>query len=316
MPRVSVIIPAHNAAAFLPAALGSVRAQTFTDWEVVAVDDGSSDDTWSVLQGAGPRVRALRNAGATGPAGARNRAIAEATGELVAFLDADDLLQPTYLERQIACFDAAKARGQHVGLVACDALMLEGDTYGRKTYLDIFGSRDGRLTLERVLSRNPIYNAALVPAEVGESVGWFDFELFGTEDFGLWLKILERGFEAILNPETLAVYRCHSGTVSSNLTRQAENVCRTYELALARGFLNPHQRRIARRAIRYNRAIEAIAKVRFGSTEGHPRAELFRLAPMLAWVAATNPRQWRRWLTILRVGRVPVVGDKPRAGSP
>ncbi len=116
MPRVSVVIPAHNAAPFLPAALESVRAQTFTDWEVVAVDDGSSDETWSILESAGPRVRGLRNPQAAGPAAARNRALAEATGELVAFLDADDLLLPRYLESQIACLEAApggRAESRH-----------------------------------------------------------------------------------------------------------------------------------------------------------------------------------------------------------
>ena len=74
MPRVSVVMPAHNAAPFLPAALSSVQAQTFTDWEVVAVDDGSSDETWSILENAGPRVRALRTPQSEGPAAARNRA--------------------------------------------------------------------------------------------------------------------------------------------------------------------------------------------------------------------------------------------------
>ncbi len=109
MPRVSVIIPAHDSAAHLPETLVSVEAQTFTDWEVVAVDDGSRDATSEILTAAGPRVRALRNESARGPAAARNRALAAATGELAVFLDADDLLEPRYLERQIACLERAAA---------------------------------------------------------------------------------------------------------------------------------------------------------------------------------------------------------------
>jgi glycosyltransferase involved in cell wall biosynthesis len=305
MPQVSVVIPAHNATPFLPAALDSVQAQTFTDWEVVAVDDGSSDDTWSILEAAGPRVRAFHNAEPAGPAAARNRALAEATGELIAFLDADDLLLPCYLESQIACLQAARAARRTVGIVACDALVLEGERYADHTYLDWVRDRDNPLTLDRVLKRNPIYIGSLVPAEVGQSVGWFDAELFGTEDFGLWLKILEHGFEAILNPEPLAVYRRHAGTVSSDIARQGANNRRTYELALARGHLNRGQRRIARGAVRYNRAMEAVARVRFAPSRSRSMSELIRMMPLLAWVALTNPRWWGQWLAILRTGRQP-----------
>ena len=310
MPRVSVVIPAHNAAACLPAALDSVRAQTFTDWEVVAVDDGSSDDTWSVLESAGLRVRAFRNPQPAGPAAARNRALAEASGELVAFLDADDLLLPRYLESQIGCWEAAVARGRKVGLITCDALVLDGDRYADHTYLGWVRDRDRPLTLDRVLRRNPIYIGSLVPAAVGESVGWFDPELFGTEDFGLWLKILERGFEAILNPEPLAVYRRQAGSVSSDIARQGANNRRTYELALARGQLNRSQRRIARGAVRYNRAMEAVARARFATGRSRSMSELLPMVPLLAWVALTNPRWWGQWLAILRTGRLP-----PAAGT-
>jgi GT2 family glycosyltransferase len=305
MPRVSVVIPAHNAATFLSAALDSVEAQTFTDWEVVAVDDGSGDDTWSILERAGPPVRAFRNPQPAGPAAARNRALGEATGELVAFLDADDLLLPRYLESQIGCWEAAIRRGRKVGLITCDALVLEGERYSDHTYLDWVRDRDRPLTLDRVLRRNPIYIGSLVPAEVGQSVGWFDPELFGTEDLGLWLKILERGFEAILNPEPLAVYRRHAGTVSSDIARQGANNRRTYELALARGQLNRSQRRIARGAVRYNRAMEAVARARFAPGRDRSLSKLITMMPLLAWVAVNNPRWWGQWLAVLKMGRQP-----------
>lgn len=307
MPRVSVIIPAHNAAEFLPSALESVEQQTFSDWEIVAVDDGSSDGTWAILERAGDRVRAFRNDSSVGPAGARNRALAAATGELIVFLDGDDLLLPTYLERQIECFTDATHRGRRVGLVTCDAKLLDGDSYAEHTYLDMVRDRHRPLTLDLVLARNPIYISSLVPTAVGESVGWFDVELFGTEDFGLWLKILERGYEAILNPEPLAVYRRRAGTVSSDIARQGINNRRTYELALDRGRLNRRQRRIARGAIRYNRAMEAVARARFAPGSDRSLWQLARTVPLLVWVAATNPRWWGQWLTILRTGRQPPV---------
>jgi teichuronic acid biosynthesis glycosyltransferase TuaG len=304
LPRVSVIIPAHDAATFLPDALRSVQHQTFTDWEVVAVDDGSRDKTWSILESAGPRVLALRNEVAVGPAAARNHALASASGELIAFLDADDLLLPRYLESQIACLQAATIRGQRVGLVTCDALLLDSDGYASETYLDLIRDRDRPLALDRVLRGNPIYISSLVPRSVGESVGWFDEELFGTEDFGLWVKILERGWEAILNAEPLAVYRRRAGTVSSDIARQGANNRKTYELALERGALNKRQQRIARQAIRYNRAMESVAQLRFGTKEDRSGARVLRQIPLLTWVALTSPRYWAQWVAVLRTGRL------------
>jgi glycosyltransferase involved in cell wall biosynthesis len=296
---------AHNAAPYLPEALASVEAQTYTDWEIVAVDDGSSDETWAQLEGAGSRVRVSRNAIARGPAAARNRALAQASGELVVFLDADDLLRPRYLESQITCLESARRRGRRVGLITCDALLLDDEGYAEHTYQDMMRDRDRPLTLELVLSRNPIYISSLVPTAVGEAVGWFDPELFGTEDFGLWVKILERGYEAIRNPEVLAVYRRRAGTVSSDIARQGLNNGKVYELALARGALTPRQRRIAKRGIRYNRAMEAVARLRFAPPGDRRPGEAMRLAPLLAWVAVTNPRWWSQWLAILRTGRQP-----------
>ena len=308
MPRVSVIIPAHDAGEFLPETLRSVHAQTYVDWEVVAVDDGSSDDTWSILEGAGPRVRALRNPAPSGPAAARNRALAEATGELIVFLDADDLLLPRYLESQTACLEAARAAGRRVGIVTCDARLIEDGEYAAHSYLDTIRDRDKPLTFELVLKRNPIYIGSMVPKAVGDAVGWFDTELRGAADLSLWIKILERGFVAVRNPEAVAVYRRHHGSMSSDIGHQGNDATRAYELALERGGLNARQRRIVKRAIRYNRAMAAVARLRFAPAGDRRLREAMRLAPLLAWVAVTNPRWWSQWVAILRTGRQPPVG--------
>jgi glycosyltransferase involved in cell wall biosynthesis len=316
VPRVSIVIPAHNAAEYLPDTLASVEAQTCADWEVVAVDDGSTDATGEILAAAGPRVRWCRNESARGPAAARNRAVRLASGDCVALLDADDMLRPKYLESQLAALDRARRAGHRVGLVTPDAVVLEDGKPTGYTYLDTVRDRGRPLTLELVLSRNPIYIASLIPTGVGEEVGWFDEELFGTEDFGLWLKILERGYEAIRNPETIAVYRRRSGSVSSNIASQAVNNRRVYELALSRGALSRRQRAIARQAIRYNRAMEIIASARFGDRAARRPGELLRALPLLAWVVATNPRWWSQWLEVLNTGRHPGARAQERCVSP
>src|ERR1700722_4953730 len=202
MPRVSVIVPAHNAAPHIEQTIASVRAQTHREWELIVVDDGSHDATKQLLQAAGPDVLALHNECPGGPAAARNLALAKATGELVAFLDADDLLLPRYLESQLARYESASRQDrQPVGLVACDAHISIDGQLAPYTHLQRLPNRHAPLTLEHVLRRNPIFISCLVPRKVGEDVGWFDPELFGTEDFGLWIKILEAGYRAVLNDE-------------------------------------------------------------------------------------------------------------------
>lgn len=104
MPRISVLIPTYNSAAFLGQALESVFAQTYTDYEVIVVDDGSEDDTAAVAA-AYPSVRYIRKEH-SGISATRNLAIAEARGEIIAFLDADDLWTPDKLEKQVAYLDA------------------------------------------------------------------------------------------------------------------------------------------------------------------------------------------------------------------
>src|SRR6266545_3624012 len=112
-PRVSVVMPAYNAAPTVGQALDSVLSQTFRDFEVVVVDDGSTDHTREVLAGYGDRIRMFDKVNEGKPASTRNLGVREARGELVAFLDADDCWRKEKLERQVGVFD-----GRHdVGLV-------------------------------------------------------------------------------------------------------------------------------------------------------------------------------------------------------
>lgn len=105
-PRVSVVVPCYNYGRFVTEAVDSILAQTFRDYEVIVVDDGSTDNTPEVLRGiTDPRVRVLRKENG-GCASARNAGRALARGEFLTFLDADDLWRPTFLERQVAVLDA------------------------------------------------------------------------------------------------------------------------------------------------------------------------------------------------------------------
>jgi glycosyltransferase involved in cell wall biosynthesis len=275
-----------------------VISQTYTDWEIIVADDGSTDDTARLATDADERVRVVKTPGRSGPAAARNTALAHATGELVAFLDADDLLLPRFLERQIALYDERSARsGPPVGLVACNALLRTPDGNLPITYFEQFRSPPVEpLTLERVIERNCIYVSTVVPRALGESLGWFAPELFGTEDHDLWIRIMETGGRVVVNPEVLAVYRLSAGSVSSKVSNQAANNQLTYTRALARGRLSARQARVAKKALRYSRAMEAVA----GAWMDRDARRLVRSVPVVIWVALTNPRHWGEWWRELR----------------
>ena len=287
-------MPAYNSAAVIDESVGSVLAQSYTDWELIVADDGSTDDTVARLEAHGDRVRVVRAQRNGGPAAARNLALRHATGELVAFLDADDRWLPHYLETQVARYDAEPG----VGLVACDAYIETPEGRLETTYSQPFRGGVAPITLERILRRNTIFVATLLAREAGEAAGWFSEDLFGTEDHDLWIKVLERGYRAVYTPEPLCVYRRTEGSISLNVARQALNNQKTYRAALARGRLTARQRRIARSELRYNRAMEVVARTALDGDRS-PRRVLESL-PLLAWVAATRPRHWGEWLAVLR----------------
>jgi GT2 family glycosyltransferase len=242
----------------------------------------------------------VRTSSNVGPAGARNLAIEHATGELLAFLDADDRLLPAYLERLVALYDATRATGRRIGIVGCDAYLEDGRGRLPDTYSDRHGRADGA-TLTDVLRANPIFVSALCPAAVVATAGGFSTECWGSEDHDLWLRILELGYQVVATPEPLAVYRVADGSISSSAIGMARTTQATYRRALARGRLNARQRRIARAALRTARAAEAfeeLAAGRHANRRSSLRAGL-RALPTLGSAAISQPRRWPHWIRLL-----------------
>ena len=218
MARVSVIVPAFNAAATIEQTLRSVVSQTFEDWEVIVGDDRSTDGTADLARSVSPRITVVTATVNGGPAAARNLAMEHAGGELVALLDADDRWLPDYLASQVGAFDRAQgpggARGD-VGVVACDAYL--EDASGARlsgTYRDRVPFPP-EVTIETLLESNPIFVSALTPARLVREVGGFDPRTYGSEDHDLWCKLVERGYRVVDNPVPLAVYRVAASSVSS-----------------------------------------------------------------------------------------------------
>lgn len=293
MPRVSVITPAHNSAEFLGEAIESVRRQTFGDWEMVVADDASSDASAAIAEAA--RVQVVRSPTNIGPAAARNLALGEAGGELVALLDADDFWEPEYLARHVQAYDAAGAAGRRAGIVSGNARVLGPDGYEQRTYRDEH-PLDGPPSLARIVERNPIFVSSLAPRAAIDEAGGFDPEIWGSEDFDLWLRIAELGYSIELLPDTLVVYRRHDSALTASQARAARSQVLAYSKALGRGRLDPAAAKEARRQLRYHRAVEAVAlAVEPGPEQSQARRRLLRELPNVARVAVTRRDLWPMW---------------------
>jgi glycosyltransferase involved in cell wall biosynthesis len=206
-PAISIIMPCYNAASHLPRSVGSVLAQTRADWELVIVDDGSTDGSWQELQrlaATDPRIRAIHQANA-GAAAARNRGLQHARGIYTAFLDADDTWAPEFLEAMSAALDDDPDAG--IAYCGWQNLGLGG---GRDDpFIPPDYENEGKFAALLDRCRWPIH-AALVRTRLVNDSGRFDETLSACMDYDLWLRI--GSIHRLLRvPRMLAYYHHHGG---------------------------------------------------------------------------------------------------------
>jgi glycosyltransferase involved in cell wall biosynthesis len=195
--KVSIIVPTYNREKFIKRALDSVIEQTYQNFEVLVIDDGSTDNTRDVVKSYGERVCYFYQEN-KGIAGARNAGIKESSGDYIAFLDSDDYWMHGKLERQTALF----REHSEYGLVAscCASVRLDG-SYREK-------NRPGKSgwVLKDLFNKNFIRtSSAVIKKECLEKVGFFDEELKECEEYDLWLRIAAQYPVGFIN-ESLAVY--------------------------------------------------------------------------------------------------------------
>lgn len=230
-PAVSVIIPAFNAEAFISETLDSVLGQTFENYEIVVVDDGSTDDTRNVVESRrDPRIRCIRQENG-GASRARNRGIKNSSGELIAFLDADDLWLPQKLERQVEAFHEDPG----VGLLS--------------TLHEAFFPETGEREMSGIRKRERLFSGpsvaynivawsglatptVMVPRWVLDEVGMFDPDLRNGQDDNLWVRIAAR-YPVELIDEVLVRCRLREGSLSSNHGNMFEDVLKSLDQYMA-----------------------------------------------------------------------------------
>jgi len=228
--RISVIMACYNAEPYLEQAVRSVVDQTFPDVELIVVDDGSTDRSRQLLAKFEDRIRIICQQTNAGPYPARNSGLKYATGEFVAFLDADDWWAPTCLEKlhRALCADAAAAVAycgwQNMGLPQG-----RGDPHIPPDY-----EANGKLeAFLRAAAPWPIH-AALVRRSALEAAKGFDTQWRTCMDYDLWLRICAV-HRIVRVSEVLAFYRFHtSGQITSTQWRQAQNTWRVKKRFLAR----------------------------------------------------------------------------------
>ncbi len=208
-PKITIIVPVYNAAKYLPDALDSLLSQTFQDFEIVAVNDGSTDDSGDILEryaARNPRVRVLHQENA-GSGAARNRAIAVAGGRYIAQQDADDLSAPTRLERQAAFLDSHP----DICAVYCRIVMADENLNLVHTIL----TPEDDATIRRALPRgNLLSSNFMMRAETLEAARGYREAFLCSMDYDLNLRVTEAGKIHCL-PEGLYIVRKHPGQIST-----------------------------------------------------------------------------------------------------
>lgn len=206
-PAVSVVITCYNLGEFLDEAVDSVLAQTFQDFEILIVDDGSTGETAAKLASySRPKTRVMRIENSGLPA-ARNAGIRQTTGEFLCMLDADDALEPSYMEKSV------------------EALRADPSLSFASHWLKTFGDETGEWKPRdcgpaAMFPANPVNGAAMFRRDAWAAVGGFDESMReGLEDWDFWLTLVERGYRGTILPECLFRYRRRADSMSQAMHR-------------------------------------------------------------------------------------------------
>ncbi len=222
-PTVSVIIPVYQGSATIGEAIRSVLDQTFSDLEIIVVDDGSTDDVKERVRAAGAPIRLIEQSN-LGPAAARNRGIENSSGSIIAFLDADDLWCPDKLARQLPLFQ----RNAHLGMAFGNVRFLGAAGSPRETYFDLYSPRRGHVFSELYAVNFVPWASVLIPGDTLRAVGMFNESVRYGEDYDLLLRLAHK-YEVDYVPDVVATYRIGPRQVSRNLVAAATHLLETKE---------------------------------------------------------------------------------------
>lgn len=290
-PKVSVITPAYNVEPYIGQCIESVQAQTLTDWEMLIVDDASTDATAQIVQRylSDPRIRLLRNERNMGAGYTRNRALESAQGEWIAVLDADDWYAPQRLERLLAF-----AQGMEADMVA-DLQVYSTEwgsvyTVGWATYAK--PPRQPRpYTVEECIRAHLSIKPMIRRAFLQQHGIRYVESIRKSQDYAFYMEILLKGARFALLPEPMYYYRVHPNTVTTRYDPIAENR-KTFEYLMQLPETTPLQRRLLQRAFRRIVMFSLYPSFARAVKRGRMREawQIFRQSPgVLGWLLMSIP---------------------------
>jgi glycosyltransferase involved in cell wall biosynthesis len=287
-PLISVIIPAYNAASFIEETLRSVQAQTYGNLEILVVDDGSSDETWKIIElfsKKDPRIVPIKHEVNAGLAATRNTALKQAQGELIAFLDADDVWLPEKTSRQADLFRLQP----HVNLTFTNYYLWDGTKDVGLRYNKPKDFSTDNLHVKIIYACPFAPSSVMVRHDFLRRVGGFDPSFPGVEDWDLWLRMADTGMESKCVREPMFRYRLHPGNMSKNTIKMSEGSVRVLEKNRDASRI-PSNLRHYRRSLRIARSNLLLARAR-QFLETNPD----RVSPAIFEAWRANPRQIK-WL--------------------
>jgi glycosyltransferase involved in cell wall biosynthesis len=264
-PAVSVVIPAYNVAPYIAETLNSVFTQTFTDFEVIVVDDGSSDgeELERNLEPYLERVRYVRQEN-RGAGAARNHGVREAQGEFIAFLDSDDLWLPEYLGEQVRFL-----REDSYDLAYVDALLFGDSPIAGKTYMQTAPSI-GPVTFISLVRNdcNIITSGVVARRSALIKVGLFNESLRNGQDFELWTRLARNGGRLGYQRKVLLRYRCREGSLSGDMMNRLKREMRVYTYIADNYDLTDAERAELTRAMKLQRGAVDLATGKLNLLDG------------------------------------------------
>ena len=225
MPAVSVIMQAYNVAPYIGDAIRSALTQTFTDLEVIVVDDGSKDDTAEVVRqfaASDARVRLVQQTN-RGLPGARNTAMRDARGEYFALLDSDDVWEPRFLAEQIAILESRP----DVDIVTGNGWYLGGPNHGQpaRPYPD---PRPNPALASIIGDEWSVFIMSVFRRAVHTRIGAFDESMRSNEDYDFWLRAAIAGCSFVRNDKPLGHYRIRTDSLSASNVRMLRGILQVY----------------------------------------------------------------------------------------
>jgi glycosyltransferase involved in cell wall biosynthesis len=297
-PLVSVVIPAYNVAPYISEALDSVLSQSFKDYEIIVINDGSPDthELERVLEPYREHLVYLKQEN-RGAAAARNAGLYVARGEFIAFLDADDFWEPEFLRAQVDFFK------HHAGydLVYADALLFGETQQAGSTYMQTSPSK-GEVTFESLITGrcNVITSGVVARRQMILDAGLFDESLKRAHDFDLWLRMVRHGARAAYQKKVLLNYRVRHDSLSGDSIQRVERELEAYAKIERHLDLTPDEHSLMAREVRRLQASLMLERGKLSLTH-----EEFEMAAREFRASHALHRNWKLPIILLMLKLAP-----------